>query len=68
MQLHVKKTKNMIFNLSKNHQFTTKSNVNDTNIEMVRETALLGTVISDKRTWGKIQRNRQRKATRECSY
>ena len=53
MQLNIKKTKNMIFNFSKKHQFTTKLNVNDKNIEMVRETALLGTVISDKLTWDK---------------
>jgi hypothetical protein len=53
MQLNVKKTKNMIFNFSKKHQFTTKLNVDDANIEMVSETALLGTVITDKLTWDK---------------
>ena len=53
MQLNVKKTKNMIFNFSKKHQFTTKLNVDNANIEMVSETALLGTVITDKLTWDK---------------
>jgi hypothetical protein len=51
MQLNVKKTKNMIFNFSKKHQFTTKLNVDNANIEMVSETALLGTVLTDKLTW-----------------
>ena len=53
MKLNVKKTKNMIFNFSKKHQFTTKLNVNDADIEMVRETTLLGTVITDQLTWDK---------------
>ena len=51
MMLNVKKTKNMIFNFSKKHQFTTKLEVNDKNLEVVNETTLLGTVITDKLTW-----------------
>ena len=47
MQLNEKKTKSMIFNFSKNYQFTTKLAVNDKNIELVKETKLLGTVITD---------------------
>ena len=41
----------MIFNFSKKYQFTTKLNINDVNIEIPRETKLLGTVITDKLTW-----------------
>ena len=51
MKLNEKKTKSMIFNFSKNNQFTTKLNVNDTDIEFVKETKLLGTVITDRLNW-----------------
>ena len=51
MRLNIRKTKNMIFNFSKKYQFTTKLNVENENIEMVRETTLLGTVITDRLTW-----------------
>ena len=51
MKLNVKKTKSMIFNYSKKHQFTTDLKVNDEKIEIVREAKLLGTVITDKLTW-----------------
>ena len=50
MRLNLRKTKNMIFNFSNKYQFTTKLNVENENIEMVRETTLLGTVITDKLT------------------
>ena len=46
-----KKTKSMIFNFSRKNQFTTKLNVNDTDIEVVNETKVLGTVITDRLTW-----------------
>ena len=51
MKLNKRKTKNKIFNFSKKYQFTTKLNVDQENIEMVRETTLLGTFITDKLTW-----------------
>ena len=51
MKLNEKKTKNMIFNFSKNNQFTTKLNINDIDIEVVKETKLLGTIITDRLTW-----------------
>ena len=51
MKLNIRKTKNLIFNFSKKYQFTTKLNVDKENIEMVRETTLLGTVITDRLTW-----------------
>ena len=46
-----KKTKNMIFNFTKKHQFTTNLNVDEENIEIVNEAKLLGTIITDKLTW-----------------
>jgi hypothetical protein len=53
MKLNVDKTKNMIFNLSKGHQFTTDIKLDDKAIETVKETKLLGTVITDKLDWTK---------------
>ena len=50
MELNVKKTKNMVFNRSPN-QFVTKLEVNNEEIETVKETVLLGTVITDSLTW-----------------
>ena len=45
------KTKSMIFNFSKKYQFITKLKVNNNDIDMVSETKLLGTVITDRLTW-----------------
>jgi hypothetical protein len=41
----------MIFNFSKKYQFITKLKVNNNDIDMVSETKLLGTVITDRLTW-----------------
>ena len=51
MRLNVKKTKNMTFNFSKKYQFNTKLSVMDIDIDMVDETTLLGTVITNQLTW-----------------
>ena len=51
MKLNVKKTKTMLFNFSKKHQFATKLNIMNTDIDMVKDTTLLGTVITDNLTW-----------------
>ena len=51
MKLNCKKTKSMIFNYSKNHQFTTNLEVEGESIEIVKEAKLLGTVITDKLNW-----------------
>ena len=53
MKLNEKKTKSMIINFSKNYQFTTKLSANDKNIEIVKETKLLGTIITDDLKWTK---------------
>ena len=50
IKLNEKKTKNMVFNFSQK-QFVTKMVVNNEKIETVKETMLLGTVITDKLTW-----------------
>ena len=51
MKLNEKKTKNMIFNFSKKNQFTAKLSVNDTNLEVVEETKLLGTILTNNLSW-----------------
>ena len=53
MRLNVKKTKNIIFNFSKKYQFSTKLSVKNANIEIVKETKLLGTYITDDLKWNK---------------
>ena len=51
MQLNLKKTKNMIFNFRKKYQFTTNLKVDNSEIDIVTETKLLGTILTDKLTW-----------------
>ena len=51
MKLNIKKTKNMIFNFTKKYQFSTKLTVNQEPIEIVKETKLLGTYITDDLKW-----------------
>ena len=53
MKLNEKKTKNMIFNFTKKFQFTTKLAVNDKPIEIVKETKLLGTYLTEDLKWDK---------------
>ena len=49
--LNENKTKTMIFNYTDNHKFTTRLSVNGKNIQVVENTKLLGTVISDDLKW-----------------
>ena len=53
MKLNVDKTKNIIFNFSRNNQFTTDMELDGKVIETVKETKLLGTVITDKLEWNR---------------
>ena len=53
MKLNVSKTKNIIFNFSRNKQFSTELKLNGEMIETVSETKLLGTVITDDLSWKK---------------
>ena len=53
MKLNEKKTKNMIFNFTKNHQFTTKLSVNEIDLEVVQKTKLLGTVLTNNLSWNR---------------
>ena len=53
MKLNIKKTKNMIFNFTKKYQFTTKLSVDSEPIEIVNQTKLLGTYLTDDLKWEK---------------
>ena len=53
MILNENKTKAMVFNFTRKHQFTTRLQLKNKNIEMVKETKLLGTIISDDLKWHK---------------
>ena len=43
----------MIFNFSKSKQFTTKLKVNNTNLEVVDECKILGTILTKDLTWNR---------------
>ena len=53
MKLNEKKTTNMIFNFTRKFQFTTDISVNNRDIEIVKETKLLGTYITNDLKWNK---------------
>ena len=53
MILNQKKTKQMIFNYTDNYQFATRMSVKNENLEIVKETKLLGVIISDDLKWSK---------------
>ena len=47
MVLNENKTKVMIFNFTDNYKFTTKLSLNNTNLEIVQKTKLLGVILTD---------------------
>ena len=51
MELNYKKSKMMIFNFTKDYQFTTSLSIEDNKIQVVNETKLLGTVITSDLKW-----------------
>ena len=51
MLLNEEKTQTMIFNFTNNHQFTTRLSVNDKIIQVVDNTKLLGTIVSNDLKW-----------------
>ena len=51
MKVNEKKTKNMIFNFSKDHQFSTQLKLNGETIETVSSARLLGTILSSNLKW-----------------
>ena len=65
MSLNEKKSKMMIFNFSRNYQFSTRVYLNNSLLDIIDQTRLLGTVVSTDMTWHSntqyiIQRGYQR--------
>ena len=53
MELNEQKTKNMLFNFTKTRQFSTRITLKNKVTETVKETKLLGTIITDNLKWSK---------------
>ena len=51
MKLNEEKSKGMIFNFSKKSQFSTRLEMNDTILETVKQTKLLGLIVSENLSW-----------------
>ena len=62
MLINESKTKNMIFNFSRKYQFSTKLQLNNHDIETLKKTKLLGTIITDDLRWEENTKNIVRKA------
>ena len=64
MIINQKKTKNMIFNFTKKHKFTTRLEVNKENVEVIEEVKLLGTIKTNDIKWDKNTTHIVKKAWR----
>ena len=53
MKLNPKKCKNLIFNFTNNHQFSTALHVNNHDVETVKEAKLLGSILTDDLKWSR---------------
>ena len=62
MKLNTKYTKNMIFNFSKKHKFSTQLSIKNETVELIKETKLLGTYITDDLKWNKNTKEIVKKA------
>ena len=68
MKINNKKSKTMIFNFSKNHQFSTKLELENEILKVVKETKLLGTIISDNLKWDKNTENIVKKCNKRMEF
>ena len=64
MKINSKKSKTMIFNFSRNNQFSTRLELSGEILEIVNDTKLLGTIISNDLRWDKNTKNIVRKANK----
>ena len=62
MVINEKKSKVMIFNYTKNYQFTTRLTINDQALHVINSTKLLGTIITDNLGWDQNTANLVQKA------
>ena len=51
MELNCDKTKSIIFNFTRNYQFSTQLSIENDQIEVISETKLLGTIINNTLSW-----------------
>ena len=68
MKLNIQKTKNIIFNYSKNFQFSTDLKLEGDFIETVSETKLLGTIITNDLNWSKNTQSIVKQSNRRMSF
>ena len=68
MILNQKKTKFMIFNFTKNYQFTTRLSLNGENLEVVKSTKLLGLILNDNITWDQNTNYLVKKAYKKWNF
>ena len=68
MRLNSSKTKNIIFNYSKNYKFSTDLKVKNEVIETVKETKLLGTYITDDLSWDKNTKYIVKESNKRMSF
>ena len=68
MKLNIPKSNLMIFNFTKNHQFTTRIKLEGENLKIISKTKLLGTYISDDLKWDENTKYLVKKEIPECSY
>ena len=62
MMINQKKSKTMIFNFTKNYQFSTRLKLEGEIMETVTDTKLLGTIVSNDLKWNKNTENIVKKA------
>ena len=62
MELNVEKSKAMIFNFTHNYQFSTNLSHNGDDVEVINQTKLLGTIITDDLKWHKNTESLVRRA------
>ena len=62
MKVNCEKSKYMLFNFTRNHQFSTRLNIDGSNLERIKNTKLLGTVVSEDLSWTENTKNLVKKA------
>ena len=65
MKLNEKKTKNLIFNFTKDHQFSAEIRLKDENLEVINKTKLLGAIIQSDLKWHENTKLIVRKANKK---
>ena len=51
MKINSKKTKAMLINFTKNHQYSTRMKLNNINVQLVNEMKILGPIVTNNLSW-----------------